>query len=86
MRDEVEADEVEAFKPRVKLLTLQQVHEWFGIPIATLNTMRSRPGRDPIPYTKVGKRIMYREDLLLKWIERNTFRDTDEAAEHRDVS
>lgn len=57
---------------KYKLLTENEVAEWIGLAITTLRTMRSRPGKDPIPYTKVGKLIRYREDLLLKWIERNT--------------
>lgn len=58
---------------KYRLLTEDQVHQWIGLSVATLRTMRSRPGRDPIPFTKVGKGIRYREDLLLKWLERNTF-------------
>jgi hypothetical protein len=63
---------------KYKMLTEQQVNEWMQIPVATLRTMRSRPGRDPIPYTKVGRTVRYREDLLVKWIERNTFESTDQ--------
>ena len=63
---------------KMKLLTEQQVHEWFQVPVATLRCMRSRPGRDPIPFTKIGGAVRYREDLLLKWIERNTFHQTGE--------
>lgn len=70
---------------RMKLLTQEQVHEWFGIPVATLKTMRSRPGRDPIPFTKIGRLIRYREDLLQKWLQRNTFDDTEQSREHRSV-
>jgi hypothetical protein len=62
---------------KYKLLTEQQVNEWLQVSVATLRTMRSRPGKDPIPFTKVGKAVRYREDLLLKWIERNTFDSTD---------
>lgn len=61
---------------KFRMLTEIQVHEWIGLPIATLRTMRSRPGKDPIPFTKVGRLVRYREDLLLKWIERNTFDST----------
>lgn len=68
---------------RYKLLTELQLHEWTGIPIATLRTMRSRPGKDPIPYTKIGKQVRYREDLLMKWMERNTFDCTDAQQEYR---
>lgn len=73
----------ELYQGKVKLLTEEQVHEWFGIPIATLQSMRSRPGKDPIPFTKIGRLIRYREDLLLKWIERNTFDDTEQSKEAR---
>jgi hypothetical protein len=68
---------------KYKLLTEQQVHEWFSLPVATLRTMRSRPGKDPIPYVKIGKLIRYREDLLLKWLERNTFHSTEEQQEYK---
>lgn len=67
-----------------KLLTEVEVHEWLRIPIATLRTMRSRPGRDPIPYTKVGRQIRYREDMIEKWIVRNTFDSVEQARIHRD--
>ncbi len=60
---------------KYRLLTEKQIHEWTGIPIATLRTMRSRPGDDPIPHTKMGRHVRYREDLILRWIERNTFNE-----------
>lgn len=63
---------------KYRLLTEQQVHEWLQIPVATLRDMRVRPKRDPLPFTKIGGAVRYREDLLLKWIERNTFDCTDE--------
>lgn len=70
--------------PKYRLLTEFQVHEWFGIPVATLRTMRSRHDvKDPIPFTKIGRLVRYREDLLLKWLERNTFDSTETAQEHR---
>lgn len=73
------AEEKQQFNPKVRLLTAEQVHEWFGIPLATLESMRARPGKDPIPFTKVGRLVRYREDLLLKWLERNTFDDTEQS-------
>jgi hypothetical protein len=68
---------------RLQLLTEFEVHELFKVPIATLRTMRSRPGRDPIPYVKVGRLIRYRSDQLEEWVRRNTFFDTEEARSHR---
>lgn len=64
------------------MLTEEQVQDWIGLKVATLRTMRSRPGKDPIPYTKVRGLIRYREDLLLKWIERHTFDCTDQQQEY----
>lgn len=68
---------------KYRMLTEEQVSEWIGVPIATLRTMRSRPAKDPIPFTKIGKFVRYREDLILKWIERNTFFDTHESYSHK---
>lgn len=68
---------------KYKLLTEQELNEWIKVPVATLRTMRSRPGRDPIPYTKIGKLIRYREDLILKWLDRNTFDSTDHQQEYK---
>ena len=58
---------------KYRLLTEKEVNEWTRIPIATLRTMRSRPSHDPIPHTKLGRHVRYREDLILRWIERNTY-------------
>ena len=66
-----------------RLLTEAEVSEWLKISVPTLRTMRARPGRDPIPFVKVGGRVRYREDSLNKWLQRNTFHDTHEAQEHR---
>jgi len=77
---EVQRDGVE-FQGKVRLLTEDQVSQWTGVPVATLKSMRTRPGKDPIPFTKFGRTVRYREDLLLKWIERNTFDDTEQSRE-----
>lgn len=69
--------------PKYRLLTEKDVEQWFGIAVATLRTMRSRPGKDPIPFTKIGGRVRYREDLLLRWLERNTFDNTEDSKEYR---
>lgn len=68
---------------RTKLLTQEQVQEWFNVPIRTLEDMRSRPSKDPIPFVKVGRLVRYREDEIEKWIQRNTFFDTHEAKTKR---
>lgn len=64
---------------RDKFLTELEVEEWFKIPVATLRTMRSRPGKDPIPFVKMGRLVRYRESDLLKWITRNTWDDAGDA-------
>ena len=64
---------------RYQLLDAKEVSEWTGVSEATLRSMRSRPGKDPIPFTKIGGRVKYREDLLLKWMDRNTFDDAGDA-------
>jgi hypothetical protein len=76
----------ELFQGKVRLLTEDQVSQWTGVPVATLRSMRSRPGKDPIPFTKIGRLIRYREDLLMKWLERNTFDDTEQSKEARGTS
>ena len=68
-----------------KLLTPAQVSEWLGLKPATLTTMRSRPGKDPIPFVKVGGLVRYRSDQVMRWIERNTFDDAGDAKEYRKI-
>lgn len=60
--------------PKFKLLTPEEVSEWIGLKPSTLRTWRSRPPEngDAIPYTKVGGKVRYREDLVIKYLERNT--------------
>lgn len=66
-----------------RLLTEDEVAERLRTSVATLRTWRSRPPADPLPFTKVGGKIRYREDKLNKWLERNTFDDTEQADQHR---
>lgn len=60
--------------PKFRLLTEKELSGWIGLSVVTLRTWRSRPPEngDAIPYTKVGGKIRYREDLVIKWLERNT--------------
>jgi len=64
--------------PKYRLFSEIEVAEWFGLSVSTLQKMRSSTHRDPLPFTKVGGAVRYREDLLLKWLERNTFLDSDQ--------
>lgn len=65
------------------MFTDKEVQAWFGISPSTLQKMRAVNCKDPLPFTKVGGSVRYREDLLLKWLERNTFVDIRDAKEHR---
>lgn len=70
---------------RPKLLTELEVSEWFGIPVATLRSMRNAKRQeqlgvqDPLPFIKHGRLVRYKESDLLKWIERNTFDNATDA-------
>jgi hypothetical protein len=69
---------VEAFNPKYKLLTERQVAEWLGVNVSLLQRMRYTPPKDPIPFTKIGGSVRYREDHVIKWLERNTFDSIDQ--------
>ena len=64
-------------------MTAEEVSQYLGLSVATLATMRARPGKDPIPFVKIGRLVRYRREHLEKWIQRNTFSDTYEAKDHR---
>jgi len=66
-----------------RYLTPKEVSDWLGVPVETLKLMRSRPGKDPLPFIKVGRFVRYPEDKIREWAERNTFYDTQEAKRHR---
>lgn len=57
-----------------RLLTEQQVSEITTIPVRTLQDWRYRPPMrvKVLPYTRIGGKIRYREDIILKWLDENT--------------
>lgn len=69
------------FKGRYRLLSEKEVEQWFGIKASTLQKMRSNASKDqvkdPLPYVKIGGAVRYREDQLLKWLDRNTIDSVD---------
>lgn len=71
------------FSSRTRLFNEYEVAEWIGLSVCTLRSMRSRVSPDPIPYVKIGRYVKYREDLVLKWLERNTFDDGEQVHLHR---
>ncbi|MGO3662814.1 helix-turn-helix domain-containing protein [Microbacterium gubbeenense] len=54
------------------LLTEQEVSTLTRIPVRTLQDWRYRAPKHTLPYTRVGGRILYREDVLMAWLEENT--------------
>jgi predicted site-specific integrase-resolvase len=53
-----------------KLLTAEQVAQVLGVKPDTLAAWRCRR-TVPLPFVKVGKRVMYDEDDLAEFINRN---------------
>ena len=47
---------------------LDDLHKWIPIPRRTI-TNGIREGRDLPPHFRVGRKILFRKALLLKWIE-----------------
>lgn len=66
-----------------KMFTEDEVEKLWGVKKSTLQKMRSNRVRDPIPFTKVGGSVRYREDLMRRWLDRNTFNNTDEYFESK---
>lgn len=52
------------------LITVEKVSEILGNSVTTLNRWRSTAKKD-LPYIKVGGRVMYSQDDVQKWIEKN---------------
>jgi hypothetical protein len=65
---------------RYRLLTEVEVAKILAMPVESLRRMRSRPPVKgaPIPYTKIGHAVRYREDLLDKWIKDHTYDSTED--------
>jgi len=66
-----------------QFLTETEVHQMLNVPLSYLRKLRHYGGKDPIPFTKIGRTVRYSVDKLNKWIQRNTFYDTQEAQEHQ---
>lgn len=56
------------------LLTEQEVSDVTRIPVRTIQDWRYRPPKKhaPMPFTRVGGRILYREDMIMRWLDDNT--------------
>lgn len=53
-----------------KFLKAEDVAEWLGLSVQALAADRHRD--EGIPYVKIGKRVRYRLDEVLAYIEANT--------------
>ncbi|MBY6017363.1 helix-turn-helix domain-containing protein [Halomonas denitrificans] len=58
-----------------KLLNPGQVANLLGVTIGTLSVWRCT-GRYPLPFVKVGRRVMYRESDIHAFIEGRIFEQT----------
>lgn len=62
------------------LLTEAEVAERLKVSRSFLRNMRSKPGRDPIPFIPVGRSIRYPLADLEQWLERRRVYDDLEAS------
>ena len=46
--------------------------------IRTLQRERAEPGSDPLPFIKIGRRVLYRLADIEEWLARRTFHSTAE--------
>lgn len=61
------------------LLSEAEVAHELGVSRKMLASMRSKPGRDPLPFVKIGSRVLYPWADVEKWIKRRTVYSTAEA-------
>lgn len=61
----------------MKLLNVEQAAEFLGVAKKTLAIWRST-GRYNLPFVKVGRRVMYRQDDLDQFVDRRTACHTGE--------
>lgn len=52
---------------RERLLDIEQVHEWVGVPVNTLRYWRQR--KIGPPSARIGRRVIYRESDVEAWID-----------------
>jgi hypothetical protein len=55
-----------------KLLSEKEAAKFLGLTPGALRTRRARPGKNPIPYVKVGASVRYSEQALRRYVEQNT--------------
>ncbi len=57
-----------ATSPSTSLLTPEQAAEFLGVTVGTLNVWRATR-RYPLPYVKIGRKVMYRAQDLEQFAE-----------------
>ena len=60
-------------------LTEREAAEHTRRSVRTLQRERVEPGDDPLPFVKIGRRVLYRLADIEAWLERRTFQSTAEA-------
>ncbi len=58
----------------MKMMQLQQFCEDYGIPYETARRLKDRQD-DPLPTTKIGRRVYVRMDRLEGWLDRENRRN-----------
>lgn len=58
---------IKGMEQRARLLTVQELAEYLGVPVATLYQWRHR--REGPPGFRVGRHVRYRWSDVQKWIE-----------------
>jgi hypothetical protein len=63
-----------------KLLKEEEAAEFLGMTPAALRKRRCVSGPNPIPYVKIGRSVRYSYAQLKKYLEMNTYTNTQQAA------
>lgn len=65
----------ELFNPNEKFLTTHQTAEILQVRVETLAVWRAT-GRYEIPFIKMGRKVLYKQSDIQKWLEKRTHLNT----------
>jgi hypothetical protein len=66
--------------PAPELLTQKETAKLLRISVRSLERWRVEPPHsDPLPYIKLGRRVLYARDTTIEWLKRRTFTSTSQA-------
>jgi excisionase family DNA binding protein len=71
---------IESMEHRERLLTVQELAEYLGVPVATLYQWRHR--REGPPGFRVGRHVRYRWIDVHEWIEQQLVATPEQSASH----